>query len=90
VVFTWGLVVSDMFVVGVEFCCVMCTKLFVVLVFVWLEVPFVMFVVAKAVPALKGSAMANSNSTVIIDFLLIIPPPCPKGSKKVCFEPLRT
>jgi hypothetical protein len=38
--------------------------------------------VAKAVPALKGNIIALSNNTAIIDLLLILPPPCPRDSKR--------
>lgn len=67
----------------VEFWSVTLAKLLLALVF-WLDVTFV---VAKAVPALKGNAMINRNKITIIDFLLILPPPCPKDSMILLFEP---
>jgi hypothetical protein len=61
----------------------------VVFVFIKLVLVLVVFV-ANAVSALKGNAILKTNSTAIIDFLLIIPPPCPRDSKELFRESFRT
>ena len=42
----------------------------------WFEIPAWLSVAAET--AFKGNANVNSNNTAIIDFRLILPPPCPK------------
>lgn len=51
---------------------------FVVVLVVFFTLEFVPLSVAKAELVLKDSAKTNINSTAVIEFRLIIPPPCLK------------